>query len=287
MSCPQCGCAIPEVVNVPGLEGDPGDTGAAGISSIALTTGVITLPGSAGAAGTVTVSSSLGFAINQIVWISIDSTHNGTFQITAIPSASAITISWLHYPNDQSAGGTTIGIGATVVPAGVKSTGTPPTPLITDNSGGTISTTIDAATGIEVIPLFINLPKLANGANVVTAYTRGINFKITKISFGVEEIATTAAKAATLTTSIGGTALTGGVLSLTTTNCGTAGLVTNATAITGLNTGSGISSITIAISGVTTFVEGSGWIFLQIQNMDTVNALASLTARVNALTSLL
>jgi hypothetical protein len=74
---------------------------------------------------------------------------------------------------------------------------------------------------------------------------------------------------------------------LTTTNCGTAGLVTNATAITGLNTGSGISSITIAISGVTTFVEGSGWIFLQIQNMDTVNALASLTARVNALTSLL
>lgn len=116
--CSPCGCQVPEVVNVPGLQGDTG-VGTNGISAVTLTTSIITLPSGAGAAGTVNVASSLGFAIGQLVFISLDSTHNGTFKITSIPSASSLAISWLQYPNDKSAGGTTIGVGASVVPAGV------------------------------------------------------------------------------------------------------------------------------------------------------------------------
>jgi hypothetical protein len=131
-----CNCSVPEVVNIPGLAGPDGQAGTNGINAVAITTSAITLPGSAGPViGATSVSSSLGFAINQIVFISLDSSHNATFTITSILSASTIQLSWLAYPNDASAGGTTIDVGAAVVPAGVLATIANPLPITNGGTG--------------------------------------------------------------------------------------------------------------------------------------------------------
>lgn len=152
--------------------------------------------------------------------------------------------------------------------------------IITDNSTGTASTTLAAGVGVQTIALFVNLADIA-AADLLTTYTPGYAFKILKMDFAVEKAATTAAKAATLTPKISGTALTGGVLALTSANCTPQGAVVAGTAVTAANTGSKTDTISITGSSVTTFVEGAGWLLLEIQNMDTANAIASLAAYAN------
>lgn len=153
MSCPQCGCAIPEIVNIPGLEGDPGTAGTNGQPAYTLTTGSITVPATAGTCGNVTFASTAWMAIGQPYWIiAADGSYYGTFKATALnPDAVTATISWLDYPNDNCAS-QTIPLGASVVASGVYALANP----LPVNSGGTGAVTL---TGILV----------GNGTGAVTA----------------------------------------------------------------------------------------------------------------------
>jgi len=114
-----------------------------------------------------------------------------------------------------------------------------------------------------VLQFPITLSALAN-ADIVTAFTPGIAGAIRSIQFLTQVPATTAAKACTLTTKIGSTPLTGGVLSLTTVACNTAGKVAAATAVTADNTFSGSDTLTITGSATTAFIEGSGVLLITV-----------------------
>lgn len=102
-------------------------------------------------------------------------------------------------------------------------------------------------------------------AGLVNAQTRKLaipfGFKLESIGFRTGTLASTAAKAATLTAQINGTPCTGGVISLTSANQATPGTLTAGTAVTALNT-SPVSggTLEVAVSGVTAFVEGDGWV---------------------------
>jgi hypothetical protein len=86
-------------------------------------------------------------------------------------------------------------------------------------------------------------------------------FTVTAALFRVgDKAVTTAAKAATATVQINGAAVTGGVMSLTSANCTPSGAAVAATAITA-NNGTFVpgSTLEVAISSVTAFLEGDGW----------------------------
>jgi hypothetical protein len=69
------------------------------------------------------------------------------------------------------------------------------------------------------------------------------------------------AKAATMTVQINGTAVTGGVITLTSANTATSGAAVASTAITALNgTQTPNLTVEVAVSGVTAFVEGDGYV---------------------------
>src|SRR5689334_1594942 len=85
-------------------------------------------------------------------------------------------------------------------------------------------------------------------------------FTVTAALFRVGVPVTTGAKAATLTVQINGTAVTGGVISMTSANCTPTGASVAATAITGANATTTVgTTLEVAVSSVTAFAEGSGW----------------------------
>jgi len=107
-----------------------------------------------------------------------------------------------------------------------------------------------------------------SAADIVTAFAPGHRFKILAV-YAISIVApTTAAKAATVTTYIGSTAVTGGVLSLTTAALATKGTVLSGSTVTANNEGANTDTITLTGSAVTAFIEGSASIVLRIQNLD-------------------
>ncbi len=123
----------------------------------------------------------------------------------------------------------------------------------------------------SILSIPVKLANLADG-DIVTTFTPGFAGTIEKISFVVTDPATTADKAATLNLEIGTTNLTGGVLSLTSTACGTLGKVTDATAITGNNAFEDTDTISVEAADVTEFVEGEGALLIVLGH--TVEAVA-------------
>jgi len=219
-------------------------------------------------------------AVGQIIFIT-----DGTLQINVLVtgiSGNLVVFSFQHYPTDSAAG--TIAAGASVVVGGrLPLTGTIPG-QITDNTGGIASSTLSGQTGIYTLPFFVNLADISAAATtIINTYQIGHAFQILSSWFVVEKAATTGGKAVTLTPSISGVAITGGVLSLTSANCTPQGHVINGTGITGLNAGSVTDTLSINSSANTVFIEGSGWIIFRIQNMDTANALATIASKVNSL----
>lgn len=141
------------------------------------------------------------------------------------------------------------------------------TPYQTTHKDGLQYPGSNGKAGVAPIPFYIPLADLANAA-IITAYKPGYKFQIVQVDFVVEKAVTTAAKAATITPSISGTNVTGGVLALTSANCTPAGTVVAGSAVTGANTGSATDTITFTGSSVTTFVEGDGWMVVQLRNCD-------------------
>lgn len=117
------------------------------------------------------------------------------------------------------------------------------------------------------LPLSTLMTSIA-AADLLTGFTPGYNFLIRDMFWIQNAPVTTAAKAATLTPKISGVACTGGVVALTSALCTPMGAVIKGTDITALNQGSDTDTISVVGSAVTAFVEGSGTLYLEIQNLD-------------------
>jgi len=288
---PCCGTTT-ETVNTPGT---------AGGNAWTTTTEDITIPAGAGP-GAVNVGTTAWMAVGQIVFIS-DDVDYAHFQVTAIPSTTQVTLDYLGY-NGDAVNPAVIGSGAQVSPAG-PTLATPVTianggtgaatagaarsalleaaldaeAALTNNTGDTADDTIAAGVGMMDWFFYVILANITGAIDVIGAYTPGYAFKILKVDFLHELPVTTGGKAATLTPKIGGSAVTGGVLSLSGTYA--AGAVTAASAVTAANTGAANATFTISATGVTAFTEGNGIIRVRVQNTDTVHAVSSLAAKLN------
>lgn len=151
--------------------------------------------------------------------------------------------------------------------------------VLTDNSTGTASNVIAAGAGQFIHSVYFRAAAITGNVLLYT-YTPGFAYKIVRISAAIVDAITTGAKAATLTTAIAGTPTTGGVVTIS----GTYALgaeQASSSAITAANTGSTVQAITVTASAVTAFAEGGFMLQFQLQNMDTANAVASLSDHVN------
>lgn len=118
-----------------------------------------------------------------------------------------------------------------------------------------------AAMNVLAIPLI--LANIAN-SDVVARYVPKYPGRIVKVEAMVTIAATTAAKAATLTTKIATVAATGGVLALTSANMTPKGASAAATALTALNEFTAAQEITVEASAVTAFVEGEALLLITL-----------------------
>ena len=150
------------------------------------------------------------------------------------------------------------------------------TAAVTDSTTGTVGTTLAVGVGVNTVSIPIILVGVSN-ADVLTNYTPGYKFKLLSASFAVTVPVTTGSKAATLNLEIDTTNVTGGEIALTSANCTPLGALVAGAAITAANTGSATATLSVEAASVTAFVEGQGVLLLKIQNMDTADAVASLS----------
>lgn len=113
-----------------------------------------------------------------------------------------------------------------------------------------------------VYQFFIDMTLIADG-DLVTDFVPGFAGAIEKVWWVQENPVTTASKASTLTVEIGATGTTGGAIALTSAACTPLGKYIAGSAITALNTFGRTSTISVVAASTTTFIEGSGTIFIQ------------------------
>lgn len=118
---------------------------------------------------------------------------------------------------------------------------------------------------VLIIP--ISLPTLANAQ--VRKIAVPFDFTLLSVGFRTGGPVATAAKAATLTARVNGVAVTGGVIGLTSANQATAGALVAGSAITAGNTGSITQTVEVAISAVTAFIEGDGYVECVLASLNT------------------
>jgi len=151
---------------------------------------------------------------------------------------------------------------------------------ITDNSGGTASATtgVSANAQKQTVILPLQLADIATGTFKVAI---PFAFTVTAALFRTAKPASTASKLATLTVQVNGSAVTGGVMNLTTANQNTIGGTVAASAITGANTGTAGQTLEVAASSVTAFVEGDGWVEFTVTDNDAANQAVTMAAFCN------
>lgn len=155
---------------------------------------------------------------------------------------------------------------------------------LTDSTTGTASDTLAATVGIHTVAIPLQLASMTtSAADLITAYTPGYAFELLSLEFVTTTLGTGASASQVLNLEIGTTNVTGGVLTLLLADTDTLGKKTAATAITAANTGSASATISleVAASG-TVFTAGAGIALLKLRNMDTVNAVASLGGKIDA-----
>ena len=154
---------------------------------------------------------------------------------------------------------------------------------LTDSTTGTASDTLAATAGIVTLALPIQLAAMStSAADLMTNYVPGYAFELLSAEFITTNPGVGASASQVLNIEIGSTNVTGGVLTLTEASTSALGEKTAATAITAANTGtaSDTLSIEVAASG-TVFTAGDGILLVKLRNMDTVNAIASLAAKLD------
>lgn len=262
------------------------------------------IPGSQGASAITTVTSSFVVpSIGSTVSVNVGDTSwmyasssignnlwilGGNFMITAVNSSTNVTLMYIGLPDDPLSVGDTVAAGS-VVSSGLGGYRVPPAlsglSNFTDNSGGSASSTIAAGVGIFTLPVFVQLAQIT--ATTIFTLTPGFRFKVLSINFSVEVAVTTASKAATITPAIGGVSVTGGALALTSANCTPKGANVSGSSITAANTGTNAQTLTLVASGVTAFSEGTGWVLLRLQNMDSADFAASVATKLSSLMAIL
>lgn len=286
----QCVCPDPTIVEVPGSPGENGAAGSAGtngVNSYTVTTANVTLPAAAGPVLAVTtVGVSSWMVVGQEIFIG-DGTNFAHFRVTSIPSSTSVQLDWLDY-NGDAVGTTVITSGAGVSPSGTQPALSASLPnALTDNTTGTASDTLAAGVGVQT--LTIPLSSLATGLStsaidLLTDYVPGYAFKLLSFDFITTIVGAGGGASQVFNLEIGSTNVTGGVLTVTLASTATIGAQTNGTAITAANVGTAANAISIEMAaGGTVFSSGAGYFVIKIQNMDTANAVASLSDHVNDL----
>ena len=138
---------------------------------------------------------------------------------------------------------------------------------VTWAAGSTLDLFFDLNDGNARIPLTIPLPvfsAIANG-DIVTEIRPGIAGVIEAWELVVTTPVTTAAKLATLNLEIDTTNVTLGTLAMTSALATPMGKSIQAAAITGANTLTRDSKLSVEASGVTAFVEGAGYLIIYIR----------------------
>lgn len=285
-----CPCPTPEIVTVPGTPGTDGTAGTAGtngVNAFTTTTSDVILPA---AAGPVILATSFATAswmsIGQVIFIS-DGVDWGHFRVLTLPSPTSATLQWLDYPDD-AAGTATIGLGATVSPAGVFALPAPPPTALTNSTTGTPGATL--APGVGISTLVHPLTSIVTGLGVLaidllTNYVPGYRFKVLKFDFITTVAGTGAGASQIFNLEIGTTNVTN---TLTVTLASTAAIgqmtsgIPNPIAAANVGTATDTLSIEMAAGG-TVFTAGAGYFLIEIQNMDTADAVASLNTSINTL----
>ena len=124
---------------------------------------------------------------------------------------------------------------------------------------------LDAVKIYSIISIPVTLSALTNASELLTDLVLGYAGKIEKVQYVAQAAATTASKDANFRPKIGATAVTGGVVSLTTATANVKGLVASGTAITNLNSFTATDAISIVCGSPTAiFVEGTGTVILTV-----------------------
>lgn len=155
---------------------------------------------------------------------------------------------------------------------------------LTNSTGGTTSDTLAATVGIVTVAIpQANLASMTTAAaDLLTNYTPGYAFELLALSFITTTIGAGASASQVINLEIGTTNVTGGVLTILLADTDTLGKKKDATAITAANVGTAADTISIEVAATgTAFSAGSGYFLLKLRNLDTVNALASLAAKIN------
>lgn len=283
-----CACPTPEIVEVPGVQGSSGaagSDGSDGISAFTLTTAAEDVNAPLDVI-TFDVGQSGSFAIGQHIFVS-DGTDWGTFIITAIGTATSITAEFQNAPGD-TATPFNLAVGSKVTPTGAPGALSAALPTaFTDNSGGTASNTI--AAGVGIYTLVHPLSSLATGLGVLaidllTGLTIGHRFQLLSFDFVTTIVGAGAGASQVFNLEIGGTDVTGGVLTVDLASTNTIGEISAGTAITAANVGTAAGTISIEMqAGGTVFSSGAGYFVIRIKNLDDSDFAASTAAHINSL----
>jgi len=155
---------------------------------------------------------------------------------------------------------------------------------LTDSTTGTATDTLAATVGVMTVSIPLQLAAMTtSAADLITAYTPGYAFELLSLEFVTTTIGAGASASQVLNLEIGTTNVTGGVLTILLADTDVLGEKKAATAITAANVGTASDTISleVAASG-TVFTAGAGFLLLKLRNMDTVNAVASLGAKIDA-----
>lgn len=280
-----CTCVTPTVTEIPGSPGEPGAAGTNGTDGTSCFTFVAEDFAVANTVDTIsiTVADNQGFVVGQTVFAADPSpgTDHGTFEVISLTGTTVMGIRFMGAGGDTPAA-FTIGEGGKITATGVPAAlaAALPDPL-TDNTEGALVDTLAEGTASFIHSVYFRAAAITGNVLLYT-YTPGFQFKIIKISASVVDAITTGSRAATLTTAIAGTPTTGGVVVMSGTYALGAEQASSAV-ISGLNLGTAVQAITVTASSVTAFAEGGFLLNMQIINVDTADAVASLADRVNDL----
>lgn len=282
-----CGCGSPLTINTQ----VPGPTGAGGALPITTTASFI-IP-AVGATVTIAVISSSGFEVNQNVFVG-----GANFLVTAIPGGGvSVTLKTLGFSGDAAVGATVAS--GSVVEAGTGNITIAPTasnilPVaalvgtspITDNTGGTIGTSFPAAgVGYQTLTFSHTFIGGTTAVTNLNAYTFGYRFKILSWSWVSSVLLVGGGGSRVFNMLINATQV-GTVPSTVTVvvGSGAVGTIIAGTAVSGAQTGGQSDTFSIQVAnGGTAFSAGSGYFLVQVQNLDTVNALSTVTGLTNTI----
>lgn len=284
-NCNPC-CDTPTTTQVPGPAGADGAAGAAGTAGVnaytAVAAGVGNTP-ARGASASIPVASSIWMGVGQIIFVET----SGYYEVTSKADSTHFTGTYLDIvANTES--GNAITVGSVVSPGGPPIEFAVALPAAVDYSalttaGAVSNLAVATGAGIQTIEFPHTFIGGTAAVEPVTNYTPGYKFRIVSWAFVTEvllvgAIGSRVANMEINTTDVGTVPST---ITIPIANAAV-GTVTAGTAVAGANTGSATDTISIEIAaGGTQFTAGSGTFLITIQNMDTADALASISDHVN------